>query len=57
MKIQNAFRVGLVGTLGVGVGLLILFSIASLSTIIAYIGAARDRVVAENRSRQLVPAG
>ena len=40
MKIQNAFRVGLVGTLGVGVGLLILFSISSLSTIITYIGAA-----------------
>jgi predicted PurR-regulated permease PerM len=40
MKIQNAFRIGLVGTLGVGVGLLILASIASLSTIIAYIGAA-----------------
>jgi predicted PurR-regulated permease PerM len=40
MKIQNAFRIGLVGTLGVGVGLLILSSIATLSTIIAYIGAA-----------------
>jgi predicted PurR-regulated permease PerM len=40
MKIQNAFRIGLVGTLGVGVGLLILASIASLSTIITYIGAA-----------------
>ena len=40
MKIQNAFRVGLVGTLGVGLGLLILASIATLSTIIAYIGAA-----------------
>ncbi len=40
MKIQNAFRIGLVGTLGVGVGLLILTSIATLSTIIAYIGAA-----------------
>ena len=40
MKIHNAFRIGLVGTLGVGVGLLILMSIASLSTIIAYIGAA-----------------
>ena len=40
MKIQNAFRIGLVGTLGVGVGLLILISIASLSTIITYIGAA-----------------
>ncbi len=40
MKIQNAFRLGLLGTLGVGVGLFILTSIASLSTIIAYIGAA-----------------
>jgi len=40
MKIQNAFRIGLIGTLGVGVGLLILSSIATLSTIIAYIGAA-----------------
>ena len=40
MRIQNAFRIGLIGTLGVGVGLLILMSIASLSTIIAYIGAA-----------------
>ncbi|WP_394552349.1 AI-2E family transporter [Agromyces sp. MMS24-JH15] len=40
MRIQNAFRVGLVGTLGVGVGLLILYSIASLSTILTYVGAA-----------------
>lgn len=40
MKIQNAFRVGLVGTLGVGVGLVILMSIASLSTILTYVGAA-----------------
>ncbi|MRG58670.1 AI-2E family transporter [Agromyces sp. CFH 90414] len=40
MKIQNAFRLGLVGTLGVGVGLLILFSIASLSTILTWVGAA-----------------
>ncbi|WP_127793667.1 AI-2E family transporter [Agromyces sp. LHK192] len=40
MKIHNAFRVGLVGTLGVGAGLLILFSIASLSTILTYVGAA-----------------
>ncbi|MGV1035109.1 MAG: AI-2E family transporter [Microbacteriaceae bacterium] len=36
----NAFRVGLVGTLGVGAGLLILTSIVSLSTILTYIGAA-----------------
>ncbi|ASD22395.1 MULTISPECIES: AI-2E family transporter [Cryobacterium] len=40
MKIQNAFRLGLVGTLGVGLGVLILSSIVSLSTIITYIGAA-----------------
>jgi predicted PurR-regulated permease PerM len=40
VKIQNAFRLGLVGTLGVGLGLLILSSIVSLSTIITYIGAA-----------------
>ncbi|MCD5346911.1 AI-2E family transporter [Agromyces sp. H3Y2-19a] len=40
MKILNAFRIGLVGTLGVGVGLFILTSIVSLSTIITYIGAA-----------------
>ncbi len=40
MKIQNAFRIGLVGTLGVGVGLFILTSVASLSTILTYIGAA-----------------
>ncbi|MBC7441577.1 MAG: AI-2E family transporter [Ramlibacter sp.] len=40
MKIQNAFRVGLIGTLGVGVGLLIISSVISLQTIITYIGAA-----------------
>lgn len=40
MKIQNAFRVGLIGTLGVGLGILILTSIVSLATIITYIGAA-----------------
>ncbi|HSP76425.1 MAG TPA: AI-2E family transporter [Cryobacterium sp.] len=40
MKIQNAFRVGLIGTLGVGVGLLIISSVITLQTIITYIGAA-----------------
>jgi predicted PurR-regulated permease PerM len=40
VKIQNAFRLGLVGTLGVGLGMLILMSIVSLSTVITYIGAA-----------------
>jgi len=40
VKIQNAFRFGLVGTLGVGLGLLIITSVISLQTIITYIGAA-----------------
>ncbi|MFC5928512.1 AI-2E family transporter [Cryobacterium melibiosiphilum] len=40
MKIQNAFRFGLVGTLGVGLGLLIITSVITLQTIIIYIGAA-----------------
>ncbi|QEO15760.1 AI-2E family transporter [Agromyces intestinalis] len=40
MRIDHAFRVGLIGTLGVGVGLLILYSVASLSTILTYVGAA-----------------
>ncbi|WP_350349679.1 AI-2E family transporter [Agromyces sp. G08B096] len=40
MRIPNVFRVALIGTLGVGAGLLILYSIASLSTILTYVGAA-----------------
>ncbi|GAA4156802.1 AI-2E family transporter [Gryllotalpicola daejeonensis] len=40
MKIKNAFTLGLVGTLGVGLGVLILASIVNLSTVITYIGAA-----------------
>ncbi|MGG7463712.1 MULTISPECIES: AI-2E family transporter [unclassified Plantibacter] len=40
MKIQNAFRVGLIGTLGVGLGVLILTSVVALSTILTYVGAA-----------------
>jgi predicted PurR-regulated permease PerM len=40
VKIQNAFRLGLVATLGVGLGWLILTSIVSLSSILTYIGAA-----------------
>lgn len=40
MKIRNAFTLGVVGTLGVGLGILILISIASLSTVITYVGAA-----------------
>ncbi|GAA4195220.1 AI-2E family transporter [Gryllotalpicola kribbensis] len=40
MRIKNAFTLGLVGTLGVGLGILILASIVNLSTVITYIGAA-----------------
>ena len=40
MKIKNAFTLGLVGTLGVGLGYLILTSIVNLTTVITYIGAA-----------------
>ncbi|WP_104191616.1 AI-2E family transporter [Cryobacterium sp. Y82] len=40
MKILNAFRFGLVGTLGVGLGLLIITSVITLQTIIIYVGAA-----------------
>jgi predicted PurR-regulated permease PerM len=40
LKILNPFRVGLIGALGVGLGILILTSIVNLATIITYIGAA-----------------
>ncbi|GAB2822007.1 AI-2E family transporter [Alpinimonas psychrophila] len=40
MRIQNAFRAGLIGTLGVGVGILLITAIGSLATILTYIGAA-----------------
>ena len=40
MHISNAFRVGLVGTLGVGLGLLLLSAIGSLATVLTYIGVA-----------------
>ncbi|MEO7121674.1 MAG: AI-2E family transporter, partial [Lacisediminihabitans sp.] len=40
MKIQNAFRVGLLGGLGVLVALAIGGAVATLSTILTYIGAA-----------------
>ncbi len=40
MRIHSAFRLGLVGTLGVGLAWLILTSIVSLATVLTYIGAA-----------------
>ncbi|MET0828919.1 MAG: AI-2E family transporter [Microbacterium sp.] len=40
MKVHNPFRVALVATLGVGVGLLLIGSIQTLSTILLYVGTA-----------------
>ncbi len=40
VQIKNAFRLGLVGTLGVGLGILILMSVVSLQSILVYVGAA-----------------
>jgi predicted PurR-regulated permease PerM len=40
VKIHNPFRVALVATLGVGVGLLLIGSIQALSTILLYVGTA-----------------
>jgi len=40
MRIQNPFRVGLIGTLGVGLGLVLLTAVGSLATVLTYVGAA-----------------
>jgi len=40
MKLHNPFRTALVATLGVGLGLLLIGSIQSLSTILLYVGTA-----------------
>lgn len=40
MKFQNPFRVAFVATLGVGLGLLLISSIQTLSTILLYVGTA-----------------
>ncbi|OCG75242.1 AI-2E family transporter [Microbacterium sediminis] len=40
MKIHNPFRVALVATLGVGLGILLIGSLQSLSTILLYVGTA-----------------
>lgn len=40
MKIHNPFRVALLATLGVGVGLLLIGSVQNLSTILLYVGTA-----------------
>lgn len=40
MRIENAFRAGLIGSLGVGLGILLMTAIGSLATILTYIGVA-----------------
>ena len=40
MKVHNPFRVAFVATLGVGLGLLLIGSIQTLSTILLYVGTA-----------------
>jgi predicted PurR-regulated permease PerM len=40
VKVQNPFRVAFVATLGVGLGLLFISSVSTLSTILLYIGTA-----------------
>ncbi|WP_119698458.1 AI-2E family transporter [Microbacterium halotolerans] len=40
MKIHNPFRVALVATLGVGLGIMLIQSLAELSTILLYVGTA-----------------
>ncbi|KAA9086879.1 AI-2E family transporter [Microbacterium radiodurans] len=40
MKLQNPFRTALIATLGVGVGILIIGGIQTLSTILLYVGTA-----------------
>jgi predicted PurR-regulated permease PerM len=40
MRVQNPFRVAFVATLGVGLGLLLIGSIQTLSTILLYVGTA-----------------
>jgi predicted PurR-regulated permease PerM len=40
VKVHNPFRVALVATLGVGVGLLLIGSVQTLSTILLYVGTA-----------------
>jgi len=40
VRIQNIFRIGLIGTLGVGLGMLLLAMVGSLATVLTYIGVA-----------------
>lgn len=40
VRLIHPFRIGLVGTLGVGLGILLIAAVSSLATILTYIGAA-----------------
>src|SRR3954447_13082482 len=40
MKVHNPFRTALVATLGVGLGILLIGSVESLSTVLLYVGTA-----------------
>jgi predicted PurR-regulated permease PerM len=40
IRLMHPFRIGLVGTLGVGLGILLIAAVTSLATILTYIGAA-----------------
>ena len=40
IRIQHPFRLGLIATLGVGVGLLLIGMVTSLATVLTYVGAA-----------------
>ena len=40
MVIKNAFRVGLIGALGVGLAMLLMTMVGSLATVLTYIGVA-----------------
>jgi len=63
VKIQNAFRLGLFGGLGVLIAVLIGGAFASLATILTYIGAAifialgLDPLVTWLESREVAPMG
>ena len=37
MRIQNAFRAGLIGSLGVGLGIVLMTAVHSLATVLTYI--------------------
>jgi predicted PurR-regulated permease PerM len=40
IRLHNPFQIGLIGTLGVGLGILLILAVSSLATILTYIGAA-----------------